>query len=522
MIKTQIPILISTLTLILALSLSCTTSNYPPKVASALEKAGDNRPELEKSIAHYVQLGDSLKLEALYYLLSSIESHNYMTFELVDTSGNVIELNVLDYPNFETIIADLDSIEKVRGELDFRKKETIEDVNTIASDFLINNIESAFQAWQTKPWAKGMSFENFCEYILPYRGSSEPLEEWRPYFMEKFKGLGDTLPDPSDPLAAASYINDDIKSWFRFDSRYYVHPTDQGLSEMLETKLGRCEDMTNLSIFAMRANGLAVTSDFTPYWANTGNNHAWNALVTPDGKVIPFMGAEANPGKYRLANRLAKVYRKMFSEQPSSLGMQNGDAENFPPYLKSKSIIDVTDAYIDVHDVYLKKIDNPDGEQFAYLCVFNSGEWKAIMWTEIRHKDAHFNDMGMEIAYLPAYFIDEEIVPFGAPFILNTNGSIRYLIADTANTQDVKITYTTKRKPAVSTDTIAKDKLKPGTEYELKYWKDSWQEAGRLTAGKEPLTFENVPVGSLYWLVEVDGSEEERIFTYENGEQVWW
>lgn len=37
--------------------------------------------------------------------------------------------------------------------------------------------------------------------------------------------------------------------------------------------------MTNLAIFAMRANGLAVTSDYTPFWADSSNNHAWNAIL---------------------------------------------------------------------------------------------------------------------------------------------------------------------------------------------------------------------------------------------------
>ena len=82
---------------------------------------------------------------------------------------------------------------------------------------------------------------------------------------------------------------------------------------MMETKLGRCEDMTNMTIFALRANGLPVTSDYTPHWANSGNNHAWNAILDKNDSVIIFMGGEANPGEYELGHKLAKVYRKSFS-----------------------------------------------------------------------------------------------------------------------------------------------------------------------------------------------------------------
>jgi len=144
------------------------------------------------------------------------------------------------------------------------------------------------------------------------------------------------MADPSDPIEAAVLINDDIKSWFKFDPRFYYHPTDQGLSEMLENGMGRCEDMTNITIYAMRANALGITSDYTPYWANSGNNHAWNAIVAPDGKVTPFMGAESNPGKYRLANKMAKTYRKTFSKQKNNLVFQKKKQEKVPGWLAGK------------------------------------------------------------------------------------------------------------------------------------------------------------------------------------------
>jgi hypothetical protein len=36
------------------------------------------------------------------------------------------------------------------------------------------------------------------------------------------------------------------------------------------------------------------------------------------------------------------------------------------------------------------------------------------------------------------------------------------------------------------------------------------------------LTYEDVPSGTLYWLVAVDGDEEERIFAYADSLQHWW
>jgi hypothetical protein len=302
-------------------------SKYPSDVAEALDQAGDNRSELEKVISHFRDSGDSLALEAAYYLIGNMEGHSYMVIAYYDTSGSEVPIDVNAYPDFLSMLAYLDTVESQRGKVDSDKKEAFEDLENIKAEFLINQIEYAFKAWRTLPWAKSVSFENFREYILPYRGSNEPLEPWREYFYNKYRGIDTLMADPHDIIEAARIINSDVRTYFGFSERYYLHPTDQGFSEMLQNGLGRCEDMTNLAIYAMRANGLAVTSDYTPYWANTGNNHAWNAIADAGGKVMPFMGAEADPGDYRLSNKAAKVYRKMFGKQTDNLIFQNRKQE---------------------------------------------------------------------------------------------------------------------------------------------------------------------------------------------------
>ena len=496
---------------------------YPPDVISVLEDADDHRAELETVLSHYATDDDSLKLQAAFYLVANMEGHSYVTYSLRDTADAEISFNVLDYPDYATLKAALDTMEVERGELDFERNEIVYDLDTIAADFLINQIDFAFRAWREKPWAKRLSFEDFCRYVLPYRGSNEPLEPFRVMFREKYEDIEARMSDPADPIEAATLINDDIKSWFSFDPRYYCHPSDQGLSEMLKNRMGRCEDMTNLTIYAMRANGLAVTSDYTPHWANAGNNHAWNAIVTPGGEVIPFMGAESNPGKYRLANKMAKVYRKMFGKQAGNLIFQEKKQEKTPGWLSGKSYMDVTADYVDVCDVTVVfEREIPDSVDIAYLCVFNSGEWRAIHWGRINNGGAVFVDMGKDIAYLPALYINKEILPFGAPFILHPDGSIRELKSQDGETMSASLVSTTRRKQAASTDGIDRTFLTPGQEYELFYWSDGWQSLGKSVAGDEALVFENLPAGCLYWLVADSSDHEERIFTIENGEQVWW
>lgn len=62
-----------------------------------------------------------------------------------------------------------------------------------------------------------------------------------------------------------------------------------------------------------------------------------------------------------------------------------------------------------------------------------------------------------------------------------------------------------------------------GDEYELMYWKDNgWKSLGRLTATQNSLLYSDVPSGGLYVVRNLTKGHEERIFTYEDGKQIWW
>ena len=531
-----------------------------PEIITALEKAGDNAGELQKAIYHYTNDANNQELTALLFLIANMEDQSYATYRMFDTANVDVDFNVLDYPNYDSLTASVKEIEKVRGELDFEKKELIYDLEHITADFLITQIDYAFKAWEERPWSKNYNFDQFCRYILPYRGSNEPLEEWRQYFYEKYAHIVEQMKNPTNPLEAAALINDDIKTWFGFDPRYYYHPTDLGLSEMLSSKLGRCEDMTNVTIYAMRANGLAVTSDYTPYWANSGNNHAWNAIVTAEGDVIPFMGAEASPGTYQLSGKVGKVYRKTYDQQKDNLVFQVDSTVELPGWLKGKYYTDVTKDYTDVADVEFRfyfssdKVikDNPysykyemsdngkyivgrnhsESNNIVYLCVFNSGEWKPIHWAKIKDNKAICKDMGTGVMYLPAFYQNGEIIPIDSPFLLNKDGSKNHFSVMGDVQIDMKLFSTTKRKLVESTDGIQETFFENGKKYELFYWNDgnemSQKPIGWISSGissaidNKPLYFTGWASG-LYWLVEEGSDKEERIFTIDkDGNQVWW
>ncbi|MFH1699921.1 MAG: transglutaminase-like domain-containing protein [Candidatus Zixiibacteriota bacterium] len=515
-------------TTLLAISLAiilsaCSKNNFPQNVSDALDLAGDNKTELVRVIDHYKESGDSLKLQAAYFLIGNMEDHCYVTYRLFDTSKNTVEIDPLSYENYDILTVAVDSIEKARGELDYESTDKIMDIKTITADFLINQIDLAFAAWREKPWAAHLSFDDFCRYVLPYRGSNEPLEDWRSHFIKKYKGIDTLLENPADPVEAAGYINKDVREWFGFDPRYYFHPTDQGMAEMLESGLGRCEDMTNMAIFALRANALAVTSDFTPFWANTGNNHAWNAILTSEGTVVPFMGAEADPGHYELHNKAAKVYRKTFDKQLQNLAFQPNKQDTAPRWLNRKHYTDVTADYMNVCDVTVSCTEEiPDSIDIGYICVFNSGKFQPIHWGRIENGSVTFTDMGIGIVYLPASYQNEEVVPLASPYILTEDCQVEFLTPDTNNRLSVKLTGITTRAMAASTETSKLGNLTIGATYMLSYWDNGWQDIKEFEADKSSVIVEGIPSGGLYWLRLSDGGREERIFSIKDGIQIFW
>ncbi len=158
----------------------------------------------------------------------------------------------------------------------------------------------------------------------------------------------------------------------------------------------------------------------------------------------------------------------------------------------------------------------------AYICVFNSGEWKPIDWARIEDGKAFFTDMGTDVLYLPALYLNKEIVPYGEPFILRGNNSAQVFSSDSNRLESIDIGFTTQRSPWESTVSISKTPIEDGKEYEFFYWKDGWQSLEKQNASNGSLHFENIPANSLYWLIENGGDKEERIFSIENGGQVWW
>jgi len=482
-------------------------------VEEALVAAGENRAELQRVLDHYAKDTDPRKLTAARFLIANMPGHGFILTRLVNGEGETLEYDTLAHATFKESLAALDVLEKQHGTVEFKRDKKIEDVTTMRADYLIRHIDNAFVVWERCPEQVRVSFDAFLNFVLPYRGSQEPVEDWLTPLMQRYAHAWRQLEKLEEAKKVAGWVSKDLRRSVRFNERFYLHPTDQSFSEMLKTGQGRCEDLTNLSTYAKRSIGIATAADYTPWWARRDNNHAWDIVLDAEGKGFTKAYAHA-----------AKIYRKTFAIQRENLCFQLPEGrEAANRFMSNPFYIDVTEQYMPTTQVRVRVREGE--EKFVYLCVFNGGVWKAIQWARVKDGSATFASMGRNIVYLPMFHDGEELKAAAHPLLLLDDGSIITLTGE-GKPGPVIATSVQPRKVSPDTGVVTPvSYLKSGQIYILKRWSaDGWQIVGGATAETEPLKFEGLAGDGLYWLVPKDDSSRrlERVFTIENGRQLWW
>lgn len=400
---------------------SCKMQTANIGVEEALSKAGDNRKELFRVIRHYQDSGDSLKLKAALFLIENMADKYYLTGHLIDEYYAFIDsVYQIKQPEYD-IPAIYEAFENKAVYRDERPQVNW-DVQTLSADYLIQNIEEAFAVWG-RPWNKHLTFDEFCEWILPYRVDTEIPELWRTLYRERFEPLlqSDTI---QTARQACTVINNELIKLPIHIASGAVLPISLRPSTLADIKFGLCNDYASLALFAMRSLGIPVAIEIVPHWGRGNMGHSFNVVYDNDSTFHDYSGAEDGPDKHlvRFQNGIPKVYRITFSKQKSSLAMQCGN-EVIPDFFRNACCEDVTANYsfINAKDIIVnlpRKTDN----KFAYLCVFDPHGWIPVAWGKIKENKAEFKAIGPNIVYHPALFIDDEIQLVGVPFLLDTLG----------------------------------------------------------------------------------------------------
>ena len=606
------------------------------------ELAGDNVGQLRSVLRHYA--GHPQKYLAARYLVDNMghsyvvssRSNAYRASVLTSDAHTVAELNALWLAVVDSMPADASRRER--------------DAEVLSAEYLISNIDEAFDVWRRSPWKRQVNFRTFCRYILPYRVLEEPPSNWRKPLNRKYAEL---LAGVSDLRQAYAIVYRRLMKDFDSMSLKCPLTPDVMFSDRLMT--GVCSQRCTYIVSVMRALGIPAACDLVHYWANySPTGHSWVCLVPDDRHTLTMQPADSLPVP--------------FGEMDASVFHVEGPA-GIPSHYTVDSVKRASKVFRYSYEVHQNGFLSPfryDVSKYyaqtqlsvclpmkkkGELCTFASVyDWQpAARASRQWGGRARFNHLGGHIVYLPAEdsgLSSGRIKPLLPPFILEDDASVHWLEArkdslqhlvlhrkyvlyahwiqrwgkmvgsrfEMSDSRDfnpcellyevtempegitsipvcpsgprryVRMQVREDARPNVAelayfdnsgrrqTGTVIADGIdasdvhkstdgdygtwsgspadhywwgydfgsdppalsrieycmrhdmnmvEPGKRYELLYYDYGWRSLGEQTALADSLEWDG-PTGALYWLRCLDGGREERVFTYENGRQVWW
>lgn len=189
----------------------------------------------------------------------------------VPTVAEVLERAGDNKAQIERALADIEPEYKVGMEFLVRHMPE-QDCQTLSAEFLLENVRLAYQSWKSAKWHAEIPEDVFLNNVLPYCVVNEARDPWRKEFMEKFAPL---IKDCNTPGEAAAVLNGQIFGIVQVKYSTKRPKPDQSPAESMKAGLASCSGLSILLIDACRA--LAIPARFvgTPLWADGSGNHSW-------------------------------------------------------------------------------------------------------------------------------------------------------------------------------------------------------------------------------------------------------
>lgn len=440
---------------------ACTQNDM---LEQSLQSAGDNREELELVLKHY--RNDAEKYAAAEFLIANMPAHySYRDSVAIgryyDYAEHILTCDTL------TPVQQRDSLKNFCDNvISNATKLVVSDVKLIRSDFLIYSIDQAFDKWKSCPWSSHLNFDEFCEWLLPYKvAECQELDYWRDTLQSRFgDDIKQMIPDDVEYNTCFKTLDFVRNELLRKVTMYGIY-TETGYPILKASLLpkqtyGRCLDYVNLGVMTFRSFGLPVVKDETPYWGRYRAGHTWYTVLGDRGQELPAeWDLGSVPGwQFFPFERIPKVYRATYAVNPDVLEYRNRSVYKYPFTLCRK---DVTEKYMNPSTV---EIPVPkclaDGRRFkpvepyAYICTFCGGkrDWNIVDFGKIKHGKVRFEKMGRNVLYAVLAYDGKELVPICRPFVLKKNGVVEYAETDYSTSVSIEL----RRKYYESTNVVDK------------------------------------------------------------------
>lgn len=401
------------------------------QVDVALRLAGDNRSELERVLRYFEKTGDKEKIAASRFLIGNMPWHKSMRGayeEYWDEADRTLSAS-------DGSLSILDSLEALKEKYDGRIYYDF-DLNYISADYLIHDIETAFDQWRNGEWARHLTFDEFCEWLLPYTCSdNQPLINWRESLSGSARSYIDHLNECDEyignPHAAIMRVNNKLipmikkQKWIHSGHGYPIYDP----SVFVKLPGASCNEYMTNGMLVMRSKGIPVGMDYTPQFADRLYGHYWNVYPNLRGRKTMFTSFGVNPGYPHFCNVVfAKVIRQIYSANEGYLKLLRRHNGDIPKMYDSPFFKDVTDEYQETSEVCVELMKSAKlSSRDVFICVFGNDDWKPISWGRAKFGKAKFLNMGRRAMYLVKGYVGGSLEPVSYPFFLDDFGHVEYV-----------------------------------------------------------------------------------------------
>lgn len=405
-------------------------------IQEAIDGAGSNAVELRKVLGQY----DGEKASVARYLIASMPLQRSRHGAGIDSIEKM-------YLTLESIFGWSFRPEPLAIARAYASRPvlSIPDVATVSSGYLTETIEDAYSLWKTCMWNRGLSMEEFCELLLPYRIGDETLSRWRAPYREYLSPLADTLERISNSVDAAGIVAEYIGPARYNDQLSTPH---RNALKLLEMPVGYCRDDCDRTVYAMRSVGIPVAIDMMPVSPDNGTGHQWTVVYdTDDGIYRMFDNQEYLPTRERIHNdhrSKGKVYRHSLSLRRHRY-THLSESRIIPPYLRDPRLRDVTAEYFGKNEARIE-VDGQAGRDI-FLGLYTPDGFRPVDVGMRSGKYVVFHDIEPGIIFFPLVIENNKFVACGYPFMLTKDNDVRVFKPDIKSQQEMTLTRKMPMRP---------------------------------------------------------------------------
>lgn len=425
----------------------------------------------------------------------------------------------------------------------------VPDLASMTPKMIIDNIDLAFAASNHLLNSHIITFDDFLEYVLPYRINYSKYDDFRSEVMKKNRNLSVTnIKTENELIHKINDLNKDILPGFTFDLSFSQEDT-LSFADIKKIKRGSCLSMAQLGQFYFRGLGIPVALDYVICWGNMNGGHTWNSLILPNKKHLPFLGIEQQIGDYdptvyigidkgihahSTFKKAGKVYRKTFSIQKNSIAYRYRMGDKIPPTLRDYKILDVTGNYYKVKSLSTDTMFNGVESEMLVLHNFSSQQWIPIAVTDLEKGTYKFSNLARDMLYSFRTFEKKKYKNVYFPFYINDDGIIT-TFKPQKKKADIRIKYIKSLESDQAyfgssyiyelADAIFHNLRRRASNektYTLFLWNKAWIKiATTVPDVNNELLFKNVPKNGLYMVTDGQRSIDDRPFMIKNFKVKW-